>query len=78
MVGGVEEAWVDVGVEEAGDGEDCGEDGDCRRERKGQGSAVVVDDAERWLASSLSCLSRRRRGNIHGDGEEHCANLRWN
>lgn len=67
---GVEEAGVDVAVEEGGDGEDDGEDGDDGREGQGEREAVVVHDAthhglvssERHVtATGESRHTRRRR-----------------
>ena len=51
VMGAVEEAWVDVGVEEAGDGEDGGEDGDDGGEGEGKGSCVVVNDSMRRIST---------------------------
>lgn len=49
----MQEAGVDVGVEEAGDGEDGGEDGNDRREGQGERVAVIVNDSVFWLVCIL-------------------------
>lgn len=82
MVGAVEEAWVDVRVEEAGDGEDGGEDGDDGGEGEREGSGVVVNDpaisiSTLYLMAFVGLTGGCSR-NVHSDGKQQRADLQRN
>lgn len=75
VVGGPESAGVDVGVEEAGDGEDGDEDGDGRGYGDRERAAVEVDDAVEGGGQASAQNLAIECANLHGHGEQHDADL---